>query len=270
MELRPALDAVCRLEIFKKDFQGKLFKTSDATGFFYTKAGTLFLITNKHVVLDKGIYEEIYEDVLRVFPTERRKFIDLDLRDASGKPLWKSLSNRDVDVVALEVPKEKIVDEVKKSEDGVYRCHLEKLILVTSFSSDDLMPSNYQYLYSEKIPLASSALVLGYPLAFHDKDYPLPIVRAATVATIPWLDLRIKGRERKPCFLIDATLHEGMSGSPVVSSPERKSQEPYYGDVHLLGVYSSEWGVGVEQLGLQNVWHAKLIDEILRSLPTSP
>jgi len=36
-----------------------------------------------------------------------------------------------------------------------------------------------------------------------------------------------------------------------------------YGDVYLLGVYSSEWVVRGEGLGLQNVWHAKLIKDII-------
>lgn len=261
MELWYALRAVCRLEIFKKDFRGELFQTGSATGFFYRKAEKLYLVTNKHVVQSK----RVYEDLLRVFPPKKGTFVELNLRDDNGNPLWKSYAFKDVDVAILEVPKGKTGGTIKIDKYGVslqtlYCCD-NKTCEVSAFSNDDLIPRESQYLLGSEIQLGGTCLVLGYPLDFYDKDHPFPIVRTGTIATIPWYDLRVKGKGRLPCFLIEARLHKGMSGSPVVSYPEKK-EGAYYGNVKLLGIYSSEWAIEDEPLGLQNVWHARLIEEI--------
>lgn len=352
------METVCRLEMYEKDVTGEFYPTGSATGFFYTKDGKLYLVTNKHVVQRKT---GKLEDMLRIFPPQAKRFIDLELRDTDGRRLWKTGTDvyEDVDVAVLEIPKEKISSRPTKSESGTYFALIkakegqkEKSIYLPIFSKEDLLPES-PYLPGEKIPVGSSALVLGFPMDFYDKAHPYPMVRGATVATIPWYDLQIEGRKKKPCFLIDATLQEGMSGSPVVSSPEKESRyifnwnrvlredgdklrsflkERYniewikdakieqpdstkirlssgwksieiflsddktkaivklnlhkshelevkrekgelnvyelgYGNVYLLGIYSSEWVVGIERLGLQNAWHAILIEKILEKNP---
>jgi len=93
------------------------------------------------------------------------------------------------------------------------------------------------------------------------------MARAATVATWPWLNF-----EGKPCFLVDARLHPGMSGSPVISSTgtiKMVRDSPGAEGVavstesYLLGILSDErtpWG---ELLGLNTVWHASIIKEMV-------
>jgi hypothetical protein len=360
MEFRNAVDAVCRLEVLKRDRYGGEFRVGEATGFFCEGQGRLYLVTNKHVV--SGL--EGYADILRIHPTTKGRRLTLNLRREDGKPLWLEHSSKKVDLVALEIPKEKIWSHGEsffwiRDDSG-------KDFRLFTFTEKDLVPESYPGV---KVPLGSFALVLGYPLGFYDKIHPNPIVRLATVSTIPWQDF---GGE--PCFLIDAVLHPGMSGSPVVSHPEspsfpRKGSECVidldklgrdeeekeklrsflsaqlpelrrqgylllpsvdwvgeakvavysggeievyspslwpslrilpaenkvlwredrsghretiyafeiekfenrlrirksgYGDVYLLGIYSSQWVVGGESLGLHNVWRAKLIWEIIR------
>jgi hypothetical protein len=367
MDLEKTLKAVCRLEVFKKDYRDELFDVGEATGFFYKKRDKLYLITNKHVVFHKKRNIERYMDVLRIYPPIIGMQLTLQLREKDGRPLWKKHSDEKTDVIALEIPKERI-KEIKERNGP--RVELlsddEKSFSATAFSEKDFLPEEFP---TQKIPLALMALVLGYPLGFHDEKNPYPIVRSATVATHPRYEFL--GEE---CFLIDATLHEGMSGSPVVSHPEFSfgkktmecvsnlsklkkdenekkklrdflteqlseilSDEDYpllrevgtewmenfkvkiiyeniihlspstgnypklmingrknkitlktadreerifslssemlqdklriyregFGNVYLLGIFSSEWVVLGEQLGLHNVWHANLIKEIL-------
>ena len=111
-------------------------------------------------------------------------------------------------------------------------------------------------------------MVLGYPLDFYDELNHFPIARSAGVATWPWF-----GFDRKPCFLIDARLHPGMSGSPVLSSPgsiigrstksTSKSTSKTEQEVFLLGIFSAEMHVQWEPLGLNVVWHASIIEDII-------
>jgi hypothetical protein len=367
MELARATDAVCRVEVFKKDCYGEKeeYLVAKATGFFYAHQGKLYLITNKHVVLDKR--SKVFMDLLRIYPTARGKHLTLGLRRDDGKPLWKEhpWKGVDVDVIALEIPEDKILRRWSETGFGVRSDDSGKDFSVRAFTEKDLVP---EVLPGEKVPLGSFALVLGYPLGFYDRRHPDPIARLGIVSTVPWQDF-----EGEPVFLIDAMLHEGMSGSPVVSHPEsplsrtkvrecildlskinqdesekkklreflseilpalqregylqgsnlewingakinfngdniltcsspsygpqieisttkgkvwwkknsREKETLYpldlerlegnklkiykrgYGDVYLLGVYSSEWVVRGEGLGLQNVWHAKLIKDII-------
>lgn len=182
----------------------------------------------------------------------REKKVDLPLWDANGKKLWECLGN-EIDVAALKIPEDL----------------LGKLWWYTaeaSFKEGDI-------LNTAEIPLGLPVLALGYPLGFCDKDNYYPIVRGATVATLPsW------GFKREQCFLIDGRLHPGMSGSPVISSPitirsSGGSQDTETlerdQDVCLLGVFSDEWGMNGEQLGLNTVWPAYLITHVIKKLVCS-
>ena len=69
---------------------------------------------------------------------------------------------------------------------------------------------------------------------------------------------------KKPYFLIDANLHPGTSGSPVVNSHhtlfrEQGSKEGY----KLFGIQSAQHLVDGEPLGLNVVWYSYLLNEII-------
>lgn len=256
MKPEMSLFAVTRLETFKRDRRaGVTSKLAGATGFFYkNKAGGLFLVTNKHVLYDKD--NHYFPDRLRfyvhtdVMHLTKIKHIDLKLWSKDGKKLWKWVQYRPIDVAAMEVP-----------------ANLLTGCFITAFSEGDLLDADADLLPGRDIDIGLQTLVLGYPLGFYDKNTFLPMARTATVATWPWLNF-----EGKPCFLVDARLHPGMSGSPVISSAgavrvKRDSsgiEEVLVGtESSLLGIFSDErtpWG---EPIGLNTVWHASTIKGIV-------
>ncbi len=255
MKAEMALFAVARLETFKRDSRaGVTSKLGTGTGFFYrSKTDTLFLITNKHVVYNRA--RHYFPDRLRFYVHSNYKYltkmkhIDIRLWGKDGKKVWKGAEYRPIDVAALEIPANSLA--------GCF---------FSAFSEGDMLDADTELLPGRNIDFGLQALAIGYPLGFYDENTFLPLARAATVATWPWLNF-----EGKPCFLVDARVHPGMSGSPVISSTgtikiRRGSSKPE--DVlgstesYLLGILSDErtpWG---EPLGLNTVWHASIIKKI--------
>ncbi|MDP2950429.1 MAG: serine protease [Chloroflexota bacterium] len=247
MKAEQALFAVTRLDTFKRDVQARVTsKLASATGFFYkSRSGSHFLVTNKHVLYNRA--DHSFPDRLRLHVHTDPKYftkmrsVDLRLWSRSGEKLWRSPKDRRIDVAALKVPEREL--------EGCFYLY---------FTEGDLLDVGDEFLPGRHIDIGVHTLVLGYPHGFYDVNTFLPIARAGTVATWPWLDF-----EGKPCFLIDAKLHPGMSGSPVLSSsgaihkssdsaaPGADAQESY-----LLGVFSDEWTYRGEPLGLNTIWHA--------------
>ena len=256
MKADTVLFAVARLETFKRDVKARVTSNlGQATGFFYeTQDAKLFIVTNKHVVYDRSKHH--FPDRLRIHvhsdPIHWSKMTHIDLRlwSIDGKKLWKWFPNSPVDVVAVEVP-----------TDQLRGCRF------VAFSKADMTGDGAEPLPGKDIDLGFQALVMGYPLDFYDKNNFLPMTRAATIATWPWLPF-----EEKPCFLVDARLHPGMSGSPVILPQGTiKIKQGSSGaedalvstENYLLGVVSDErirWG---EPLGLNTVWHASIISDLV-------
>jgi hypothetical protein len=89
----------------------------------------------------------------------------------------------------------------------------------------------------------------------------LPVYRRASIASAYGVNFG-----GFPYFLIDANLHPGTSGSPVVSShhtlfKERDGKEGYA----LFGVHSAEHVIEGDPLGLNVVWYADALVEIAES-----
>jgi hypothetical protein len=104
---------------------------------------------------------------------------------------------------------------------------------------------------------------------YHDSVHNLPVIRYATLAS-PY-PIPFQGR---PLALIDANLHPGTSGSPVILKPSsiplrRRGADPSSRRrVYLVGVHSSSVGAvlkdgGKDPLGLHLVWFANLIPNII-------
>jgi hypothetical protein len=255
MKAEMTLFAVARLETFKRDPLACVTSAlKTATGFLYkSEAGKVFLVTNKHVVFDE--YEGYFPDKLRLsvhldlMHLTKMRHIDLRLWSKDRKKLWKWARYRQVDVVALEVPADQLAG-----------------CCFTTFSKADILDADEEPLLGKDVGLGVQALVFGFPLGFYDKNTFLPMSYAATVATWPWLDF-----EGQPCFLVNAGLHLGMSGSPVISCPGTiltKRNLPTTKVLvsrknYLLGVLSDERKSGGVPLGLNRVWHAGIIKKIV-------
>lgn len=217
-----------------------------ATAFFFSTANRVYLVTNKHVVtsMPGGLSEQ--PDALRVrLHTDigdPKKNADVDIPlSRAGRATWHAHSRADVAVVDID-------------QDSV-RQHVVRWL-----TRDNFIPSNLVVSPGEDV------LVLGYPLGFHDNINNLPIVRSGTVASAYGFDFR-----GDPAFLINATIHGGMSGGPVFT----KSKEGWMdtsNNFHMappqqffLGIQSMRLNApaGEPEFGIAVVWYARVIDETI-------
>lgn len=261
MKAEHALFAVARLETFNRDPKAaKTFALAEATGFFYkSEAGKIFLVTNEHVVYSEQ--QHYFPSTMKIWVhtdpdhLKKTKPIELPLWEAKERryrKLWKRARYRPIDIAALEIPNEKL-----------------KGCFYFFFSKDDLLDKGEDLLPGRDIGLGMQALILGYPLGFYDENNHLPIARAASVATWPWLSF-----EGKPYFLVDAVTHPGLSGSPVISSPGTVYGKTDSDDLtsdrdalrsYLFGIFSAEKTPYNRSLGLNMVWHAAIIRDIVEA-----
>jgi len=196
---------------------------SSATGFFYNKNGRIFLVTNRHVLIDEGKdhYPEIIKFIVHINSSNVRenREITLGLYDDSGKMKWKEI-NPMIDVAAFDVTEE-----------------ISKGCFVIPFSKSNFVPEDIE------IGVGADVLVIGYPLGIFDEVFNLPVVRSAILAT--FYPVPFQGN---PFFLVEARLHPGTSGSPIVTKPTnilavRGGGIRMIGGnaVFLLGILSHAW-----------------------------
>lgn len=222
-----------------------------ASGFFYTHGDKLFLITNRHVVLDEkqGFRPTSISLRLHADPKDITRNGDFSFPLYAGdQPMWREHPRygQKADVVAIPVAKEEI----------------QGRFFIKAFSQQNLVPDDVA------VSIGDDVLVIGFPLGFHDRVHNLAIVRTATLASV--YDVPFSG---DPFVLIDGRLHSGTSGSPVVTKPTnmlRKkdgsiSMLTGEGALFLLGIHSASLDIRGrdpsrdEPLGLNCVWWGKLI-----------
>jgi S1-C subfamily serine protease len=205
-----------------------------ATGFFFTNENKLFLVTNRHVVRD---------DQNRLFPDKLRLRLHTNAQDHTQNadydvPLYRDrksvwLEKPDVDLVAIELPMQEM-------------SHFVLIALGPNF----LPPADLVIAPGDEV------LIVGYPRGFSDALHNYPIQRTGAVASA--YPVQFQG---KPFFLVDARLHPGTSGSPVLAKPSNmmrtSSGTTVHGDFHIffLGVNSGEVNFG-ESSGLNVIWYS--------------
>lgn len=213
---------------------------SEATGFYFTRDGIVFLITNKHVVRDEPTSHHPDRLLIDLHPDKDNlaklsQFTVPLYRE--GQKLWKEAADRtsEVDIVAIQI------DVSKFPENSAYACFEMEHI------SENL----------NHVEIGASLLIPGFPLGFHDELHHLPVARHAIVASS--FGLRFKGMGY---FLSDGRTHRGCSGAPVVTHMpgEPKHKLPW----RLLGVHSSRFDVrrdirADEALGLNSAWYSDII-----------
>lgn len=213
---------------------------TEASGFFFERNDRLFLVTSRHVVIDKPSKHlpNRVEIQLHNDPKNLARSTGLSvLLYLEGKSVWHQGQDvgGEIDVAVIELD----------------RAALPENVLFQSFTPAHLLRS------LEEVDVGESALVVGFPLGFHDNLHHLPVVRQATIASS--FGLRFQGAGY---FLTDARTHRGMSGAPVVM--RRRSaggQLPW----KLLGVHSSRMDMSGrdlqldETLGLNCAWYADII-----------
>jgi len=213
---------------------------TDASGFFFERDQRLFLVTSRHVVIDKPTkhFPNRIQIELHIDPRNLTRSTSLSLwlyRD--GKSTWSQGKDAggEIDVAVIEI------DLKALPEAAVFCC---------------FTPANLQRSL-EEVEVGASLLIVGFPLGFHDALHHLPVVRQAVIASS--FGLRFQG---SGYFLTDARTHRGTSGAPVVMrSPTAGEDLPW----KLLGVHAARMDMSSrdlvldESLGLNCAWYADIL-----------
>ena len=211
-----------------------------ATGFFFRRDERLYLITNRHVLIDAptGHLPDRIEIELHTDPDNLTQAIALSVwlyRD--GRAIWHQGGDGagDIDVAAVE---------------------LDPQALPTADVLQAFTPAHLQ-LRLQEVQVGTPLLVVGFPLGFHDTLHHLPVVRQAVIASS--FGLRFQGQGY---FLTDARTHHGTSGAPVVMRDESAGDGLPW---RLLGVHSARLdmvggsNLAEESLGLNSAWYADIL-----------
>lgn len=223
-------------------FDGRTLLTN-ATGFFFRNGPRLFLVTSLHVVHDPATEHrpnrlelEIHTDAANLAESTGFSILLYD----GGRSIWRDATDAagSVDVAVIEIDQDVLPAGAHFHAIGV----------------DQLLDENAH------VEIGANALVVGFPLGFHDTLHHLPVVRHAIVAST--IGLRFQG---KGYFLTDARTHRGSSGSPVVMRMDEGSAPGEASTWALLGIHSSRLDIGTrdiqidEALGLNCTWYADIL-----------
>jgi hypothetical protein len=224
---------------------------TNATGFFFERDGRLFLVTNRHVVLDEAsdhrpdrLEIELHVDPENVAVTTQ---FSIPLYHGPGpEPTWRQGvdSAGTVDVVTLQLE----------------RAALPQKLLLQPFTANHIVEQ------LDEIEVGTRVLIVGFPLGFHDTLHHLPVVRQAVIASA--FGIRFQGQGY---FLTDARMHRGTSGAPVVA--RQTGQRSGRGDLPwmLLGVHAARMDVTSrdieldERLNLNCAWYTDIIMTLTES-----
>ena len=238
MSIESILLAVTRITTFSGNR-----KLTGATGFYFKRNKKLFLITNRHVLIDEanGHLPDSVEILLHSDPTNLTSTgqFSMPLYD-DNQAQWVEAKDSagTVDVVALPIDTAKF----------------PKNILYTSFSEDNI-PRDL-----DEIEVGASIRAVGFPLGFHDTLHNLPVMRHAIIASS--FGLRFQGYGY---FITDSLLHRGSSGSPIVARiSKRKSARSHFPWI-LLGIHSARLDTDNrepqedERINLFTAWYSDVL-----------
>ena len=215
---------------------------TNASGFFFERDERLFLVTSRHVLIDKPSkhHPNRIEIEIHTKSDDLAKSVGISLLlYMGGKSQWRQGTDAsgEIDVAMIEVD----------------RAALPPGALLFAFTPAHLQPLDHP------IEVGSSALIVGFPLGFHDTLHHLPVVRQSVIASA--FGLRFQGQGY---FLTDARTHRGTSGAPVVLRDQQAAPDaplPW----KLLGVHSGSLDMGSrdlvkdESLGLNCAWYADML-----------
>jgi Trypsin-like peptidase domain len=233
--IEPLLLTTARVSTFDGDRA-----LTGASGFFFARGERLFLVTSRHVVIDRPsnhhpnrLEIEFHTDEVNL----TRSAVLSVLLFQDGKSMWREGRDAggDIDVAVLEL------DRKTLPLGAAYR-----------FFTPERLPGSL-----DDVEVGGSLLVVGFPLGFHDTLHHLPVVRQATIASA--FGVRFQGQGY---FLTDARTHRGTSGAPVVMRDAAGDAALPW---KLLGVHSSRMDMKTrdlkldESLGLNCAWYADIL-----------
>lgn len=221
-------------------YQGTRSLTA-ASGFFFARDERLYLVTSRHVLIDKP--SEHFPDRIEIelhadeADLSRASVLSVLLYD-QGRAVWRQASDTggEIDVAVIPLERDKL-----------------------GFTPPAFTPASLQDSLGE-VDVGTPLLVVGFPLGFHDSRFHLPVARQASVASS--FGTRFQGQG---LFLTDARTHRGTSGAPVVMRAPELFGEDDAIPWKLLGIHSSRMDVGDrdlaadESLGLNCAWYADVL-----------
>ena len=212
-----------------------------ATGFFFERDGRLFLVSNRHVVLDEasGHRPDRLEIELHIDADDVARTAQFSIPLYQGtRPIWRESGDHAgrIDVIVLELE----------------RTALPSALLMRAFTPADLVADLDQF------EVGQSVVIAGFPLGFHDTFHHLPVARQAVIASA--FGIRFQGQGY---FLTDARMHRGTSGAPVVARTggDGRAGLPWT----LLGIHAARMEADSrdieqdERLELNCAWYADVL-----------
>lgn len=222
-------------------FAGTLSLTA-SSGFLFQRAQRLFLVTSRHVLIDRqsGHHPDRIEFVLHTDESNLTAWTTVSMllyRD--GLSQWRQAtdSGGEIDVAVLEVDLNA----------------LPRNAVLHPFREEDCARPD------AALPTGTPVLVVGFPLGFYDTVHHLPVVRTGAIASAHGVRFQGEG-----FFLTDVRTHRGASGAPVVTRTGASGPRPWT----LLGIHSGSLDMRDrredldERLGLGYAWYA----DVLRTL----
>jgi len=228
-----------------------------ATGFFYQQNETAYFVTNRHVVIDEsqGLKPDALRLRLHADSRDLTKNVDRTIPLYNGgTPRWHV--HKDYPKVPIDIA---VIEMEPKLLEGTIIKALSSKAFFTGDNNLILTPGE-------------DLMVISYPRGQSDQKHNLALMRNALVSSAYGIDFN-----GLPKFLVDANLHPGMSGSPVMTKPKTilptstgYAVSPGPPRTFFLGVLSATLIVNVsakqqEALGLGEVWYANLIEQIIDS-----
>ena len=139
---------------------------TNASGFFFERDKRLFLVTSRHVLIDKPSehHPNRIEIEIHTQADDLAKSVRISLMlYKDGKSQWRQGTDAsgEIDVAMIELD----------------RAALPPAALLFAFTPAHLQP------LSDPIEVGSSALIVGFPLGFHDTLHHLPVVRQSVIAS---------------------------------------------------------------------------------------
>jgi hypothetical protein len=222
---------------------------TSASGFFFERDSRLFLVTSRHVLFD-GPSDHLPDRIEIDLHTDARDLTKLAtlsiLLYREGRAAWHQArdSGGEVDVAAIELD----------------RGAMPSGCVIRAFGPQHLAAGFDHFALGERLAIP------GFPLGFFDTVHHLPVVRQASVAS--YFGVRFQGQG---CFLTDARMHRGSSGSPVLARVDAIGTDlPRW---CLLGVHSSRIDMASrdasqdESLGLNCAWYADVLMTLTAPAP---
>jgi S1-C subfamily serine protease len=222
---------------------------SSASGFFYRRDSRLFLVTNRHVLVDlpSSHFPDRLEIELHTDARDLTRYVVFSIPlYGNGLGLWRQAVDTagTVDIAVIEIDMDR----------------LPETAVLQSFEAAHLDTR------TESVMVGDALTVIGFPLGFQDTIHHLAVARSATIASAYGVRFQQQGY-----FLTDARTHRGSSGSPVLRrrrNAPRADASPL--SWQLLGIHSTRMDMRTrdlaadESLGLNCAWYADVLTTLTR------